>query len=116
MFGSLIISAILLSLLIGGIGVAAFMWLNARDSSLDDRTYEKNYCVKKDISRQYIHRGETREIADPGAVLQRYSMKESKKETEPKVKILAPSSPFKLSSNQDDDIVEAEIIEDSSSA
>ena len=56
MLMSYVVAAFIIAGVICALGIAAFVWLNARDSMLDERTYDKGFDAKRDIHRQYILR------------------------------------------------------------
>lgn len=111
MFGSFIIAAFLLAGAICLIGIAAFMWLNARDASRDNRSYGHHYDVEKDISPQYRYRGE--ESINPAEALKQYAMP-GKRQNEAVAKMTVKNPPTQPASVVNDpDVIEAEVVEDS---
>ena len=74
MITGLIIKAFALTAWLIVCGVALFVFLNKRDATRDNKSYEEDYKINDHISQQYIYRGTNNPTVAPNKALKRYAM------------------------------------------
>jgi hypothetical protein len=105
--GELILKSLLLCCLVGAICTWAFMWLNAKESSIDDHTYDDNFDATKAISNVYIKKVRVKKQVRQFALSTSNNKKMLKvSSTAP----LYPQSEESISEGSNSDFIEAEII------
>ncbi|MCB0325222.1 MAG: hypothetical protein KDD69_16680 [Bdellovibrionales bacterium] len=80
--GGIIVYSFLFAALACGAGIAVFMWLNSKDSSIDQRTYERKFDPGDMVARYRVQEVTDEDTFDAERDLSRYRQHDRQKKSE----------------------------------